>query len=249
MADAPTRSPISLKRILPIAAVIIAGIVVFATGWDDYLSLAALKEHRAGLIAWHDARPFVSAAAFMGLYAIAVMLSVPGAVWFTVIGGFLFGVVHGTIFTVGAATVGACAIFLAARYAFADFFRARAGNALRRMERGFHENALSYLLFLRLIPIFPFWLVNLVPALLGVPLRTFFLGTLIGILPGSFVYTLVGNGIGAVLDAGGEPDLGIVFEPEVLAPLVGLAVLSLVPVLVKRRRRATAAPPDADGER
>ena len=246
MADAPARPQSSLRRVLPIAVVVVAGIVVFLAGWDDYLSLAALKEHRAALVAWHEARPIASAAAFMGLYAVAVMLSVPGAVWFTIIGGFLFGVVHGVAFTVVAATVGACAVFLAARHAFADFFRARAGGALRRMERGFRANALSYLLFLRLIPVFPFWLVNLVPALLGVPLRTFFLGTLIGILPGSFVYTLVGNGIGAVLDAGGEPDLGIIFEPEVLAPLVGLALLSLVPVLVKRRYPAPDAPGEGD---
>jgi uncharacterized membrane protein YdjX (TVP38/TMEM64 family) len=246
MADAPAHSLLSLKRVLPIAVVVIGAIVVFLAGGDEYLSLAALKEHRAALVAWHEERPVASAAAFMGVYALTVMLSVPGAVWLTIVGGFLFGVVHGTAFSIVAATVGACAIFLAARYAFADYFRAKAGNALRRMEQGFRANALSYLLFLRLIPIFPFWLVNLVPALLGVPLRTFFLGTLIGIIPGSFVYTLVGNGIGAVLDAGGEPDLGIIFQPEVLAPLIGLAVLSLVPVLVKRRRASAMADP---GER
>jgi uncharacterized membrane protein YdjX (TVP38/TMEM64 family) len=245
MADAPARSPLSLKRVLPIAALAIAGIGVLAAGWDEYLSLAALKEHRAALVAWHEARPVASAVTYIAFYALAVMLSVPGAIWFTIIGGFLFGVVHGTAFTVVAATVGACAVFLAARYAFADYFRAKAGRALRRMERGFRVNALSYLLFLRLIPVFPFWLVNLVPALLGMPLRTFFLGTVVGILPGSFVYTLVGHGIGAVLDAGGEPDLGIIFKPEVLAPLIGLAVLSLVPVLIKRRR---ASGPAADAD-
>ncbi len=244
MADAPARSLLSLKRVLPLAAFVAGGIVVFAIGWDDYLSLAALKEHRAALLAWHEARPVASAAVFIGLYALAVMLSVPGAVWFTVVGGFLFGVVHGTLFTIVAATAGACAFFLVARYALADFFRAKAGGALRRMERGFRKHGLSYLLFLRLVPIFPFWLVNLVPALLGMPLRTFFFGTIIGILPGSFVYTLVGHGIGAVLDAGGEPDLAIIFRPEVLAPLIGLALLSLVPVLVKRRRAGAAADPD-----
>lgn len=244
MADAPSPPLLSLKRILPIAAVGLGVIVVFAAGWDRYLSLAALKHHREALLAWHDARPVVSAAAFIGLYASAVTLSVPGAVWLTIVGGFLFGVVHGTIFSAVAATAGACGIFLAARSAFADYFRARAGKALRRMERGFRANALSYLLFLRLIPIFPFWLVNLVPALLGVSLRTYFFGTIVGILPGTFIYTLVGNGIGAVLDAGRDPDLGIIFRPEVLAPLIGLAVLALIPVLVKRRRAAAGAEAD-----
>ncbi|MFO1127133.1 MAG: TVP38/TMEM64 family protein [Rhodospirillales bacterium] len=247
MADAPAPASLSLKRVLPVAALVVTGVAVVAVGWGEYLSLAALKEHRAALTAWHEARPLASAAAFMVVYALAVMLSVPGSVWFTVIGGFLFGLVQGTLLTVIAATFGACAIFLAARYAFADYFRAKAGPTLARMERGFRENALSYLLFLRLIPIFPFWLVNLVPALLGVPLGTYFIGTLIGILPGSFLYTLVGYGIGAVIDAGDEPDLGILFQPAVLGSLIGLAVLSLIPVLVKRRRRAAGMDAEENG--
>jgi len=102
------------------------------------------------------------------------------------------------------------------------------------MERGFQENALSYLLVLRLVPIFPFWVVNLVPALLGVPARTFVIGTFFGIIPGTAVYSSVGNGLGAVFDSGGRPDLGIIFEPQVFAPLVALAALSLVPVIYKR---------------
>ncbi|MFO1153954.1 MAG: TVP38/TMEM64 family protein [Rhodospirillales bacterium] len=236
MADPPSSSLPSLKRLWPMAVVLIVGIVVFALGWDDYLSLSALKEHRASLVAWRQAQPFTAAAVFMGLYVLAVMFSLPGAVWFTVVGGFLFGLACGTTMTVIAATIGACAVFLAARYAFADYCRARAGSAFRCMEQGFLAHGLSYLLFLRLIPIFPFWLVNLVPPLVGMRLRTFFLGTIIGILPGSFVYTLVGHGIGSVLDAGGEPDLGIIFRPQVLAPLVGLALLSLLPVFIKRRR-------------
>jgi uncharacterized membrane protein YdjX (TVP38/TMEM64 family) len=107
---------------------------------------------------------------------------------------------------------------------------------MRRMEEGFRADALSYLLVLRLIPIFPFWLVNIVPAFLGVPLRTYVLGTLIGIIPGSFVYASVGNGLGAVFDAGQTPDLGIVFEPAILLPIVGLAVLALLPVAYRKSK-------------
>jgi uncharacterized membrane protein YdjX (TVP38/TMEM64 family) len=110
------------------------------------------------------------------------------------------------------------------------------------MEAGFREHALSYLLVLRLIPIVPFWLVNLVPALVGVPLRTFFLGTALGIIPGSLVYTCLGNGLGVVIDQGGAPDLGIIFKPEILTPILGLALLALSPVLyrrLKQRRSAT----------
>ena len=105
------------------------------------------------------------------------------------------------------------------------------------MEDGFRDNALSYMLFLRLVPLFPFWLVNLVPAFLGVPLGTYVLGTFLGIIPGTVVYCLVGNGLGAVFDRGGEPDLSLIFEPQILAPIVGLAVLSLIPIVYKKVKR------------
>jgi uncharacterized membrane protein YdjX (TVP38/TMEM64 family) len=102
------------------------------------------------------------------------------------------------------------------------------------MEAGFRENAMSYLLVLRLVPLFPFWLVNLVPAFLGVPLRTYVIGTFFGIMPGTFVYASVGSGLGAILEAGESPDLGIIFKAEILIPLLGLALLALIPVIYKR---------------
>jgi uncharacterized membrane protein YdjX (TVP38/TMEM64 family) len=104
------------------------------------------------------------------------------------------------------------------------------------MEEGFHENALSYLLVLRLIPIFPFWLINIVPAFLGVALGTYVLGTFIGIIPGSLVFASVGNGLGAVFDAGQTPDLGIIFEPQIIGPILGLAVLALLPIAYRKFR-------------
>ena len=104
------------------------------------------------------------------------------------------------------ATAGAIGIFLAARHTLGDFLRAKAGPAIRRMEAGFRDNAFSYLMVLRLVPVFPFWLVNLVPAFLGVSLRTYAAATFLGIIPGSFVYCGVGNGLGAVFDAGGHGD-------------------------------------------
>ena len=160
----------------------------------------------------------------------------------TLAGGFLFGTVSATIYVVVAATAGATAIFLAARHAFADYVDARAGPRVRAMEEGFRDNALSYLLVLRLVPIFPFWLVNLASALLGVPVRTFVVGTLVGIIPGSFVYAMLGAGLAGVIAAGQRPDLGILFKPEILGALIGLALLSLVPVLYKRIKRARARP-------
>jgi uncharacterized membrane protein YdjX (TVP38/TMEM64 family) len=135
-----------------------------------------------------------------------------------------------------AATCGATVVFLIARTALGDSLRQKAGPAMRRMEAGFRENALNYLLFLRLIPVFPFWLVNLVPAFLGVPLATYVLATLVGIIPGSLVYASVGNGLGTVFEAGGRPDLGIIFEPEIILPILGLAVLAILPVAYKKIR-------------
>ena len=134
------------------------------------------------------------------------------------------------------ATAGATIVFLIARSALGETLRAKAGPRIRRMEEGFRADALSYLLVLRLIPLFPFWLVNIVPAFLGVPVRTYVLGTFIGIIPGSFVYASVGNGLGAVFEAGGTPDLGIIFEPAILLPIVGLAVLALLPVAYRKVR-------------
>ncbi len=230
----PAGRRLSPWRLLPVA-VIVAGLVAFfALGWYEYLSFAALSEHRQTLLAWYADNTLQLAIGFLALYVVVVGFSVPGAVWMTIGGGFVFGLVAGTALVVVAATVGAVVVFLVARYAFGDYLRSKAGAAMGRMEAGFRENAMSYLLVLRLVPLFPFWLVNLVPAFAGVPLRTFVTGTFFGIIPGSFVYVSVGNGLGAVFDAGGTPDLGIIFEPEILAPIIGLAVLALIPVAYKR---------------
>ena len=137
-------------------------------------------------------------------------------------------------------------LFLVARHALGDVLRGRAGPFVARMEAGFRANALNYLLVLRLIPLFPFWLVNLVPAFVGVRTSTYVLGTLLGIIPGTFVYASVGNGLGAVFDAGETPDLAIIFKPEILLPIVGLALLALLPIAYKRfqaRRKPGAGSP------
>jgi uncharacterized membrane protein YdjX (TVP38/TMEM64 family) len=213
----------------------------FAFDLDRYLSWEELSRHRHALLEWRERHQVLAVLSFIGVYMLIVALSLPGAIWLTVIGGFLFGIAAGTLCSVLAATLGACAVFLAARYLVGDALRARAGPGIRRMEAGFRKHALSYLLTLRLVPVVPFWLVNLVPALLGVPLRTFLVGTAVGIIPGSIVYTLVGNGLGAVLDQGRTPDLDIIFEPVILAPILGLALLALSPVLYGRLKQGRAA--------
>jgi uncharacterized membrane protein YdjX (TVP38/TMEM64 family) len=223
--------------------VLAAGIgLVLATGLHRHLSLATLAENRQVLAELVKANPLIAPGGFVLAYAAAVALSVPGAIFLTLAGGLLFGVFPGTVYVVTGATLGATVLFLAARTALGDMLRSRVGPRIAKLEDGFRRDALSYLLFLRLVPAFPFWLVNLVPALLGVGLPTFVLGTFLGIIPGTFVYVSVGNGLGAVLDRGGTPDLGVVLTPSVLLPLVGLALLSLVPILVRMSRRPQEAP-------
>lgn len=227
-------------RLVPIA-VLAAGLVAFFVfDVGQYLSLDALRAHRGQLLDEVQHSGAVAALAYIGIYAAVIAFSLPGGAVMTITGGFLFGPVLGTTLSVIGATIGATALFLAARFAFADYLHAKAGPALRRMEVGFNENALSYLLVLRLIPLFPFWLVNLVPALLGVRLGVYLLGTFVGIIPGSLVYTLVGDGLGAVLDKGEELDIWIIFEPRFIAPIIGLAVLALLPVLYRKLKARTA---------
>lgn len=224
----------SARRFAPII-VLAAGLVAFfAFGLDDYVSFEALRDHREVLLKFVAGHRVQAALLFMACYAVVIAFSVPGGSIMTIAGGFLFGTIAATVYVVIAATVGATALFLAARTAFGDALRARAGPAMKKMEAGFRKNALNYLLFLRLLPIFPFWLVNLVPALLGVPLGTYLAATFIGIIPGSFVYASVGNGLGALFDAGELPDLGIIFAPDILIPIVGLALLALLPVAYRK---------------
>jgi uncharacterized membrane protein YdjX (TVP38/TMEM64 family) len=230
----------AIRRLAPLALLLIAIGAFFALGLHHYLSFEALREHREQLLALVEQHPVLAPLGFTLVYAAVVALSVPGGAILTIAGGFLFGIVPATLCVLVGATVGATIVFLIARTALGDALRAKAGPRIRRMEEGFRQDALSYLLVLRLIPIFPFWLVNIVPAFLGVPLGTYVLGTFVGIIPGSFVYASVGNGLGAVFDAGGTPDLGIIFAPAILLPIVGLAVLALLPVAYRRfkaRRR------------
>jgi uncharacterized membrane protein YdjX (TVP38/TMEM64 family) len=232
-----------VRRWLPLALLLLALAAAYASGVHRHLSLATLRDHREALQAFVAARPLGAPLAYVVAYAVATALSLPGAVFLTLAGGFLFGIWLGGLLTVIGATAGAIAIFLIARTALGSGLRARAGPWLARMEAGFRQDALSYLLVLRLVPLFPFWLVNLVPAFLGVPLSTYALATFLGIIPGSLVYASVGNGLGAVLERGQEPDLGLVFAPQVLLPLLGLAALALLPMLYRRLKGGRAPGP------
>jgi uncharacterized membrane protein YdjX (TVP38/TMEM64 family) len=234
-----TKEPMTLpilRRLLPVV-ILLAGLVLFLLlGLERYLSYDMLARNKAVVTAWVAAHTLLAALCFVAAYAVVVAFSLPIAVLITPVGGFLFGVWVGAVLSVLGATLGSIAVFLAARTAFHDLFRARAGASLARLEAGFRRNDFSYLLFLRLVPVFPFWLVNIVPALLGMRLDRYALATLIGIVPAAVVYSSVGDGLGKVLKRGGHPNLGIIFEWHVLLPLLGLAALSLVPVAYSRWR-------------
>lgn len=232
--SAPETRKGALRRFLPLA-ILLAGLgVFFALGLDRYVTLDTLRDNRQALTGWVAENWALAALIYVIAYIAMVAFSLPGGLVATLTGGFLFGTLFGGLLTIFGATVGATAIFLAAKTALGDALRAKAGPGLRRIEQGFGENAFSYMLVLRLVPLFPFFLVNLAPAFLGVPLRTYVIATFFGIMPATFVFASLGNGLGAVFDAGREPDLGLITEPQIIGPILALALLALVPVIYRR---------------
>jgi uncharacterized membrane protein YdjX (TVP38/TMEM64 family) len=245
MSDpAQTSTPRSrhIGRMLP-AAVLVTGLVLFfAFGLDRYFNFEMLQEHRIWLMGKLEELGLLAIVLYTLLYMTLTAFSIPLGGVLTIAAGFFFGTLVAASCAVIGGTSGAIIVFLAARTAVGELLRARAGPALKRMEAGFRENAFNYLLTLRLIPIFPFWLINLVPAFLGVSLRTYVVATFVGIIPGALVYASLGNGLGAILDAGEQPDLEILLKPVVLFPLLALAVLALLPVVYKKIKGRRAAP-------
>ena len=234
MTDKNESSGFPWRRIVPLL-VLVAGLAAFfALDLNRYLSFSALGEHRTALLDWVGTHSLLAPVIYMLAYIIVVAFSLPGGAVMTISGGFLFGAVTGGIYAVTGATLGATVLFLIAKTSLGDYLLARAGPAIRKMQTGFEENALSYMFVLRLIPLFPFFLVNLAPAFLGVPLRVYLIATFFGIMPGTFVYALVGAGLGSVFDRGEAFTLSGVMTPQMIAALAGLALLALLPVIYKK---------------
>jgi len=257
---AAAKPKFSLVRLAPLAviAALIGAAVYFDVG--QYLSFRYIADQQEALRAFVSENLLLSALIFMGLYAVAVAASLPGASILTVLGGFLFGVFLGPPLVVVAATIGAVTIFLVAKTALGDALASRAGGLLERLKQGFQEDAASYLLFLRLVPAFPFWLVNIAPAFAGVSVTTFAVTTFFGIIPGTTAYVLVGGGLGSILEsAQADPDyqaclareaagaaeagscrlpvsLGDFVTTELIIAAIALGVVALIPPVVKRLR-------------
>lgn len=235
----PAKAAPTMRRLLPLIVIALLA-VTGALLLGDRLGFEALRENREALTGFRDTHYLAAAALFILAYVAIVAFSLPGATAATLTGGFLFGLFPGALFNVTAATLGAVAIFLAVRWGLGDRLAARmdaSEGRARRLRAALQENAFSALLSVRLIPVVPFFVANLLPALVGMRLAPFAAATFLGIIPGGVVYTWVGAGLAEVFARGETPDLGIIFEPHVLGPLLGLAALSALPFVVKLIRR------------
>ena len=222
-------------------ALLFAGVVVafFALDGQRYLNLETVKANRDALLAFTERHFAASLPIAFLIYAGAVAFSLPGGLVLSLTTGFVFGRWIGTALVVVAATVGAVIVFLAARYIFADAARRRLGALGERINAGFTENAFSYLLFLRLVPVFPFFLVNLAPAFTSVPVRTYALATFVGIIPGTFVFVNLGQTLGRIDSLSG------LVSAETLGAFALLGLFALVPVAIRKfRARKPAGAPD-----
>jgi uncharacterized membrane protein YdjX (TVP38/TMEM64 family) len=251
------RSSAAMRRWLPLALFLAAILAVYASGLPNYLSFAAIAEHRELLKDFVARNPVLSVAIYMLVYFATVAFSVPGALLLSILGGFLFGWVVSAPATIVAATLGAIVVFKIVGTSLGSAIAERASPFLERLRSGFGRDAFSYLLFLRLVPLFPFFAVNAVAGLLNIPLSTFILATGLGIIPASFIFAYLGSGFDAVIDGemqrwrdcaagGGGASCKLEFDPaslltsQMIAALLLLAALALVPIVI---RRFTRKPP------
>lgn len=226
---------VNWRRLWPLLPMGIGILLFFLLGGRGILSLDFLKARQADLLILVENHYYLAVLGFMLAYVAVVAFSIPGSVVLTLAGGFMFGTIPAACYIVTAATIGAVLVFLAARSALADLLRARVGPWFGRLADGFQRDAWSYMLILRLVPVFPFFVVNLVPAFLGVPLRCFAVTTFFGIIPATFIYAAIGNGLGETLAASDGPRLSV--APSVWLGLVGLATLAAAPIAWKWLQR------------
>ncbi len=238
MQNPGPEAPSKWRKRAPILIIATAAILG-AVFLRDYLSFQALADNREALIAYRDEHYLLTVLTFMAAYIVIVAFSLPGAAIATLTGGFLFATFPGALFNMTAATIGALCIFTAARMGFGDRLAAKMENSegiVKKIKDGIDENQWSVLFLIRLVPAVPFFVANLVPALVDVPYRRFIISTFFGIIPGSVVYTSVGAGLGEVFARGETPNLGIIFEPHILLPILGLCALAALPIVLKAVR-------------
>lgn len=240
-APALPKRPNWLKRLLPLAIVVAGLAAAYFAGVHKYLSLETLEAQRETLNAFVSENLLLAVLIYLLVYIAATAFMVPGALWITIAGGFLFGLFGGSLATVTGATIGATILFFVARTSIGQPLRQRAGPFLKKLEDGFREDAFSYMFFLRFMPVVPFPVANIAPALLGAKPRDFIISTFFGVIPGVVAYTWIGAGLGGVFDRGDELDLGGFFA-QIAPPLAALALVSLLPVIIKKFRKKDRKP-------
>ncbi|MEL6608591.1 MAG: VTT domain-containing protein [Pseudomonadota bacterium] len=234
----PTPQKSAVKRFLPLA-LILSGAVLGFVFLRDYLSFQTLADNREALLAFRDDNFLLMSLLFIAVYTVIVAFALPGAAIASITGGFLFALFPGTFYNMAAATLGATATFLAARYGFGDAAAAKldaSEGVMGRIKRGIDKSQWETLFLIRLLPILPFPVSNVALSVVGLPLWKYVVGTFVGIFPGALVYTWIGAGLGEVFARGETPDLGIIFEPHIIGPILGLAALAVLPILIKALR-------------
>ncbi|KAA2238308.1 TVP38/TMEM64 family protein [Salinarimonas soli] len=253
-----------LLRLLPVVGIALLAAAILATGLHESIGIEGLMDRRDQLRGFVAERPLLTALGYAGVYVLFVSLSLPGAWWLSVMGGFLFGWLAGGALAVVSATTGAVLIFLAARTSVGEAIVKRAGPRLTRFLKAFRRDAFSYLLILRLLPVIPFWVNNLAPALVGARLSNFAAATFLGIIPVTFAFAFAGEGLDrmmseerldqAACQAAGHascgPSLAIsdLLTPQLMAAVAIISVLSLLPILFRRRLGLAGVRPPDDEE-
>jgi len=238
-----------LKKWAPVTLLVIALGSAWGFGWFDYLTLSNLIKHRMELMEFVVSHLYLGLLTYILIYAALVAISFPGASLLTIISGFLFGGILAGIATIFAATMGAVVIFLIARSSFGSLLAKKTGPFIKKMVDGFQQDAFEYLLMIRLTPVFPFWVVNIVPALLNMRVLPYAIATFIGIIPGTFAYAFIGAGLDSIIAAqeAANPgcaevgtcqiDVSALLTPGIIIAMFGLAFISILPVIIKRVRR------------
>ncbi len=219
-----------VRRLWPVVPLLALAGLFYALGLHRYLSLAALARDQAALRQLAVAQPVLAPVVYVLVYVATAAVSLPSSAPLSVAAGVMFGLATGTVYAVTGGELGAIAAFLLVRHVCADLVERRAGHLLHRMRPGLERDGFSYLLALRLLPVLPFWLVNLAPPLVGMRLAPYAAATLIGIVPMIAVFAALGAGFGDALATGHKPDLWILVSPEIILPLTGLSALALLPV-------------------
>lgn len=217
-------------RLLPLAAVAVLLALIFAMGWNRYLSMEMLREHGLNLQAWAADHYLAALLVFIAVYALATASTIPGPVFLTLLGGLMFGPAVGALAQATGATLGAIAIYFVYRTAIGTWLRAKfaeQAGVMDRIARGIDRNAFVTLLTLRLIPSVPFVLINATAGMVAAPLRPYATATFLGLLPSTFMYTWIGSGLGEMLRAGEAPDLPMLLS-RFFWPLMGVMFLSLL---------------------